>query len=63
MVNNRESSTNGVILCDFSKIGNRWVTKARNLFTKNTYHSKDVIPVLQNIFKGDFSGVKLAQVQ
>lgn len=34
VLNNREANTHGIIICDFSRHGNTWVVKDRNLFTR-----------------------------
>lgn len=62
MTNLREKGRNGVILCDLCKIGNKWSIKARNYFTKNTYISDDVIPVIEKLLHGDSSDVRIIEM-
>ncbi|KRX04527.1 hypothetical protein PPERSA_04342 [Pseudocohnilembus persalinus] len=45
----KDKISNGLILCEFKKIGNRFVLKGQGSLTKNTETSDDVIPIIQDL--------------
>lgn len=62
MVGIKEKGRNGVLLCDIHKVGHKWNIKARNYFTKETYLSDDVIPIIEKLLHGNSSDVRIIDV-
>lgn len=42
----KETGRNGMIVCDLSKVGNKWTIKSRNYFSKNTLCCDDAFQIL-----------------
>lgn len=45
----KDAGRNGILVCELRKLGNRWCIKGKNYFTKETYHSEDVVPIIQKV--------------
>ena len=57
---NLDNISNGNIVATIARAGlNEWSIKALGYYTKNTWNIRDQIPIVNQLMKGDYSGVKI----
>ncbi|KRX06892.1 hypothetical protein PPERSA_11537 [Pseudocohnilembus persalinus] len=55
----RDPEANGCIMCNIFRVKKKWILRGRGYFTKKTYTSEDVIPIIQEVMDNNFENVKI----
>lgn len=53
----KDPESNGCLMCNLFKIKKKWVIKGRGYFTKKTFTSQDVIPIIAEVCDQNYSRV------
>lgn len=59
MSESKDATANGCLMCNLFRVKKKWMIKGRGYFTKDTYTSEEVIPIIKEVCENNYEHVKI----